>query len=156
MTVAVLSLAVFLSFAYPRKYRREIAEACREFDLEETLVCAVIHTESKFEPSACSRVGAMGLMQLMPATAVWIADSIGAPELAGDLYAPAANIRLGAAYLRYLLDKFPLRDALAAYNAGEGNVLRWQAEGRETYGYKETRDYVKKVLRARTIYKKFR
>ena len=57
------------------------------------------------------------------------------------------------AYLRYLTDKFELSDALAAYNAGEGNLLKWKAEGRETYAYKETRDYVKKVLRAQKVYR---
>ncbi len=139
--------------SYPRKYTEEIRVACARFDVDENLVRAVIRTESKYKPNARSQAGAVGLMQLMPATAGWIAEEIGENESFVDLYDPAVNILLGTAYLRYLTDKFELSDALAAYNAGEGNLLKWKAEGRETYAYKETRDYVKKVLRAQKVYR---
>lgn len=153
IAAAVLSLAVFLQVFYPRRYEWEIAEASREFGVEEELVYAVIRTESRFRPRVQSGAGAQGLMQLMPSTAAWIAESIGESGLAADLFDSSANIRLGTAYLRYLTDKYPLSDALAAYNAGEGNLLRWRKEGREEYGFKETRAYVKKVLSARKVYR---
>ena len=142
----VLSFALFLSVAYPNKYSNEIRSACREFEVD----------ESKYRPDAQSRAGAVGLMQLMPSTAVWIAEKIGSPQSAVKLTEPSENIRLGTAYLKYLTEKYSLADALAAYNAGEGNLLRWRSEGREEYGFKETREYVKKVLRSKKVYEKFR
>ena len=153
---AILMFAVALSFLYPDKYRDEINGASSEFGVDAELIRGVIHTESRFRRDACSRAGAMGLMQLMPKTAEWIAKEIGTPSLADDLYDAESNIRLGTAYLKYLLGKYSLRDALAAYNAGEGNLDKWKSEGREEYGFAETRDYVKKVLRAEKIYRKLR
>ena len=152
VAAAIFSCVAFLYIYFPHKYSNEICAACREFGVDENLVRGVIHTESKFRPAAQSSAGAVGLMQLMPSTALWVAETIGEPALALTLTDPAANVRLGTAYLKYLLDKYPLRDALAAYNAGEGNLMKWRAEGRETYGFKETRDYVKRVLRAKKIY----
>ena len=152
----VLSFALVWSVAYPNKYSNEIRSACREFEVDENLVRAVIRTESKYRPDAQSRAGAVGLMQLMPSTAVWIAEKIGSPQSAVKLTEPSENIRLGTAYLKYLTEKYSLADALAAYNAGEGNLLRWRSEGREEYGFKETREYVKKVLRSKKVYEKFR
>lgn len=152
----VFLFAAFLYVAFPDKYKTEIDAACGEFGVDKNIVRAVIHTESKYRPEAVSGAGAVGLMQLMPATAVWIADKIGEPGLAAKLHEPECNIRLGTALLKYLLDKYELQDALAAYNAGEGNLMRWKAERREKYEFKETRTYVKRVLRAKKIYKNFR
>lgn len=154
--LAIIAFAVFLSFYYPKKYNAEIRAACERYDVDENLVRGVIHAESKFKPRAVSGAGAVGLMQLMPSTAEWIAAQTDNADLASDLFDPAANIMLGTAYLKYLLDKFPLRDALAAYNAGEGNLIKWQAENLTEYPYKETRDYVKRVIRAKTVYEKVR
>lgn len=156
VTSVVLAVAVFLSCAYPVKYDFEIAEACREFGVEESLVRGVIRTESRFRRDAVSRAGAVGLMQLMPSTAKWLATEMGEPNLSCDLCDPYSNVRLGTAYLKYLLGKFELRDALAAYNAGEGNVARWKSLNLEEYPFAETRDYVKKVLRAKKVYSSVR
>src|SRR5690606_41752531 len=110
-----------------------IEKAAAVHDVDASLVRAVIRVESAFEPRARSRKGAMGLMQLMPATA----RAYGVR----DAYDPAENIDAGVRHLRRLLDRYDVRLALAAYNAGEGTV--------ERYGgvppYKETRDYVRKV-----------
>lgn len=125
--------------------------AADEFGVEKALVYAVIRTESKFRPQAKSHAGAVGLMQLLPETAEWVAKSLG--EKIGDLYDPRINIRLGTAYLKYLLGKFSLSDALAAYNAGEGNVAGWIESGAQEYPYSETRTYVKRVLRSLKVYK---
>ena len=124
--------------------------------MDYTLVQAVVLTESRYRSDATSRVGAQGLMQLMPPTATWIAAQNGRPELAADLYNPENNITLGVAYLSYLIKKFGLPDALAAYNAGEGNLVKWKNSGLDYYPFYETEKYVKKVLKAQKVYKTFR
>jgi len=104
-------------------------------ELSPDFVRAVIQAESAFNPYARSPKGAMGLMQLMPATARRFNVA--------DPYNPQANIEGGIKYLRVLLDRFPERLALAAYNAGEAAVERF----RGIPPYAETRDYVTRVLR---------
>lgn len=150
VAVAVFSIALL----YPQKYKAEIAEACEAFGVPESLVRAVVKTESGFKPSAVSGSGAVGLMQLMPSTARAMAALLGDGTLADDLTDPRANITLGTAYLASLCKKYALADALAAYNAGEGNLLKWKAEGRAEYPFPETRNYVQKVLRAERVYRR--
>lgn len=140
----------FRKFRGPVSTARPAASAAQSADLTDTilrhsrqhrvdpaLVRAVIKAESDFDPTAVSRAGAMGLMQLMPRTALRLDVR--------DPYNPEENVRGGAQYLRYLLDRFhgnvPL--ALAAYNAGETRVERY----RNLPPIEETRHYVSKVLR---------
>lgn len=117
-------------------YDEMIRHVARTHTVDAALIKAVMHAESGFNPNAVSHKGASGLMQLMPATA----------ELYGvqDIFDPKQNIRAGAQYLGYLLKKFNNnhRLALAAYNAGEGAVLRYKG----IPPYAETRGYVQKVL----------
>lgn len=116
-------------------YQQEIASAAREFGVEEAVVRAIIHAESAFNPNALSRVGAQGLMQLMPATARRF--GVGNPFDAGQ------NIRGGVQYLAWLLKRFngDLTLAAAGYNAGEGAVDKY----RGVPPYNETRRYVQRV-----------
>ncbi|WP_341888610.1 lytic transglycosylase domain-containing protein [Variovorax sp. YR752] len=123
--------------AAPRDLAPEIRDAARRYALPEALLTAVVAVESGFDPKAVSRRGAKGLMQLMPATARRFGVR--------DVFAVRENLHGGAAYLRVLIDQFDndVTLALAAYNAGEGAVLR---AGRRLPDYPETRDYVARVL----------
>lgn len=124
-------------------YRAEIAAAAREFGVEEAVVRAIIHAESAFNPTALSRVGAQGLMQLMPATArrFGVSDSFDANQ----------NIRGGVQYLAWLLRRFNgnLTLAAAGYNAGEGAVDRHGG----VPPYRETQYYVQRVAQLADRYR---
>lgn len=115
--------------------------------IDPTLVNAVIWVESRFRPEAKSSAGARGLMQLMPATAAHLAKEL--DERRPKAHDPEFNIRAGTYYLSRLLDRFEGDEtlAIAAYNAGPGNVAKWQREGSELPEY--SRDYVAKVSEAR-------
>jgi soluble lytic murein transglycosylase len=119
------------------------------------LLAAVIEQESKFDASARSSAGAVGLMQLQPATAKGIAKFTGDSRLVlSDLDDPEINVRYGAWYLHHLLQKYDdERLALAAYNAGQQNVDRWRA-AHEGIQYSETRAYVDRVERLKDIYRR--
>jgi soluble lytic murein transglycosylase-like protein len=112
-----------------------IYSEAKKNDLPPELVAAVVHTESKFNPTARSHAGAVGLMQLVPRTGRWLG--------ARDLTNPTQNIQAGAKYLRYLTDRFHgnTTQAIAAYNAGEGNVRRFGG----VPPFTETRNYIKRV-----------
>jgi len=115
----------------------------------------VIEQESKFDASARSSAGAVGLMQLQPATAKGIAKYTGGSKfVVSDLDDPEINIRYGAWYLHHLLQKYDDEKlALAAYNAGQQNVDRWRA-AHEGIQYSETRAYVNRVERLKDIYRR--
>ena len=130
-----------LSNAQRDQYDTLITQAATRFRVEPALVKAVIHAESLFNRNAISRVGAQGLMQLMPETAAYLKVN--------NPFDPRANIAGGTQFIAYLKGKFSELDhILAAYNAGEGNVRR--------YGgippFKETQAYVKKVKQLRQRY----
>ncbi len=125
-----------------------IASAAKLHGQDDRLLRAIIHVESGFNPSAVSSKGAIGLMQLMPATARRV--GVEAPQRA--LLDPATNINAGAQYLRMLMDMFSGRPelAIAAYNAGESAVIRYR---HQIPPFPETQDYVKKVLAQYSKYK---
>jgi soluble lytic murein transglycosylase len=141
---------------YPLRYSTIVRVHAHENHLDAALLAAVIESESKFDASARSSAGAVGLMQLTPGTAKGIAQyTHGTRFRVSDLTNPDINVRYGAWYLRHLLDRYHDHErlALAAYNAGEDNVDRWQ---REHVGiqFSETRDYVDKVERLKKIYRR--
>jgi soluble lytic murein transglycosylase len=125
------------------------------YHLNPALLAAVIEQESKFDADARSSTGAVGLMQLQPATAKGIALHTGGSKFVlSDLDNPEINVRYGAWYLRHLLDRYhDERTALAAYNAGQANVDRWRAK-REPVQFPETRAYVARVERLKGIYRR--
>ncbi|ARN20784.1 lytic transglycosylase domain-containing protein [Piscinibacter gummiphilus] len=119
---------------------RLIHEVAADHGLEASLVTAIVRVESAFDPRAVSHKGALGLMQIMPATAL----GLGVADPARDLLDPHTNLRAGARHLRALRNRYPdrLDLAIAAYNAGEGAVSRWAG----IPPYAETRQYVASVL----------
>ena len=124
----------FFSASMP--YGDIIHEKAEKYQVDPLLVAAVIEQESKFHETARSQVGARGLMQLMPRTGRWLG--------ARNLYDPEENVDAGVRYIKYLQHRFNgnLKETIAAYNAGEGNVRRYNG----IPPFRETRQYVRKVL----------
>jgi soluble lytic murein transglycosylase len=151
-------------FTLPLAYQDVIREQAADKHLDPALIAAVIYAETKFD-SRSSSAGALGLMQIMPQTAQFLAHRSGATTFTiGDLATPQVNIAYGSYYLRYLLDRYggDTMLALAAYNGGESNVDRWvtdaRAQGRsltvDAIPFPETRAYVLKVLQAQRDYRR--
>ncbi len=152
-------------YRFPLAFWETIRKIAAESALDPYLVLALIRQESIFDPRALSPASAFGLMQLLPSTAVRAAAQLGlAPPQPPELYKPELNLTLGIHYLKELLQRYandPVK-AIAAYNAGENAVARWEkqiaAEDREEFieriPYRETRLYVKLVLRNHRIYRK--
>jgi soluble lytic murein transglycosylase len=140
-----------------------IREQAAEKRLDPALIAGVIYAETKFDPRTSS-AGALGLMQILPATAHYIARLSGGFRFTtGDLATPKINVAYGSWYLRYLLDHYEGNEmeAVAAYNGGLANVDTWAAKAREAgrqlttadIPFPETRAYVRRVLRAQAEYR---
>jgi peptidoglycan lytic transglycosylase len=149
----------------PLRHEDIIRQQAHDKGLDPALIAAVIYAESHFRDGQKSSAGALGLMQLTPETARYIArKSGGTAFVVDDLATPQVNIAYGAYYLRYLLRRYDDNEtlALAAYNAGEGNVDRWITAARQREGdltitaipYAETRSYVTRVQDAEREYKR--
>ena len=141
---------------YPLRDAAIVRGYASQNHLDPALLAAVIESESKFNPNAHSSAGAIGLMQLTPSTAKGIALYTGGTRFrVSDLTDPDINVRYGAWYLRHLLDRYEDNErlALAAYNAGQDNVDRWQ-RAHEGIQFSETRDYVSRVERLKKIYRR--
>jgi soluble lytic murein transglycosylase len=155
---AVFLRTTVLYRIYPLDYEEEIAEWSRTYTINEYLVCAVICAESRFDETAVSPKGAVGLMQIMPDTGEWAAGKIGIEGYSDQMLTdPNTNIRIGCWYLSYLDDKFSgdARKVLAAYNAGPANVQEWLEtdEALENIPFEETENYLERVQRNYEIYK---
>ena len=148
----------------PLRHDDIIRQQAADKGVDASLIAAVIYTESRFRDQT-SHAGAKGLMQIMPETADYIARKSGGTQFTrSDLATPQINIAYGTWYLRYLLDKYKGNTilTLAAYNGGEGKVDEWRAAAAARgekfkvashVPYKETRDYVQRVLSARKDYR---
>ena len=150
--------------AYPQGYESYVTVYAETYGVPENLVYSVIRTESDFESGAVSRVGAIGLMQMMPDTFKWLTDDILFEHMeVGMLYDPETNIRYGTYYLSYLYDRYADWDlVIAAYNGGPGNVDKWLEDdsysdgegGLKKIPFKETRQFARRVNRAWDKYEK--
>lgn len=151
----VRTTAWYARLWHPLRYTTIVRTYAQQQRLDPALLAAVIDTESKFNPDARSSAGAVGLMQLTPATAEGIAQyTHGAKFQLSDLTNPDINVRYGTFYLRLLLNRYhDERLALAAYNAGEANVDRWQA-AHEGIQFADTRAYVAKVESLKQLYRR--
>jgi soluble lytic murein transglycosylase len=173
VVVGIVVAAVLLGLPFARKavnelglplhYQDVIRQQAAEKHLDPALIAGVIYAETKFD-ARTSSAGAVGLMQILPATARFLAHRSGATTFStADLAIPQVNIAYGSYYLRYLLDEYhgSIVLALAAYNGGEANVDRWIAtQGSRPEDFKtdeipfpETRAYVDRVLSARQDYR---
>jgi soluble lytic murein transglycosylase len=150
---------------YPLQYDAIIRAEAARYHLDPALVAAVIYRESGFVPDSRSERGAVGLMQLLPETARFMAQQPRRPSPApDDLERPEVNIAYGSRYLRYLIDRHgsvPL--ALAAYNAGEANLAAWLRQARQSgrslrvpddIPFSETRTFVREVGDTTAIYRR--
>lgn len=148
--------------AYPLPFGDVVSHWAKEYNLEPAKLYAVIREESRFQPGVISRAGALGLMQIMPATGRDIAAQLKVDFQESLLFEPWQNVRFGAFYLRSMLDMFggDFDKALAAYNGGPGNARRWSAGtiGAQELGfptaisYNETREYITKVMNSYCTY----
>ena len=160
--VAIASVFIcLLKKQYPITYKEQVFKYSREFSLESTIVFATIKVESNFNPKAVSNKGAVGLMQIMPSTAKFIAQKLGEEEY--DLFNEETNIRFGCYYLSYLITKFKnIETAIVAYNAGEGNVRYWltcpdySKDGKNLYKvpFLESANYLTKMQKSLAKYTK--
>ena len=147
---------------FPLKYGKEIEKYAEQEGLSKELVMAVINAESGFDEMAHSGV-AKGLMQITDSTAKWICEKTGEAYYEDMAYDPEACIRLGCWYLGYLVDRYKNTDtALAAYNAGHGNVDTWLLDKKHSSDGKilwnipfgETKKYVSRVRWMKWVYEK--
>jgi soluble lytic murein transglycosylase len=149
--------------AFPQAFAPEVERAAARAGIPPPLLYAVMREESGFRPEVLSVVGARGLVQIMPETGRKLAHGLGASSYSPDeLFVPARNLELGAAYLAELIARFRGRiaAAVASYNAGPEAVERWLAQSGaleddawiESIPYDQTRQYAKKVLRSFAIY----
>lgn len=148
--------------AYPRPYANEVVATASHFGVRPAHVYATMRQESAYDPDARSSVGALGLLQLMPATARRIAMDLALPPENVDPFDPHTNVRLGIGEMAGLTQRFhgQLPLMIAAYNAGTARVMRWLPAGQamptdlfiERIPYDETRGYVRRVLGHFAVY----
>jgi soluble lytic murein transglycosylase len=164
--IAVAALGIHQAekrLSLPLTHASLIREQAQDKHLDPALIAAVIYAESKFEPHP-SPAGAQGLMQILPATAYYLAHLSGGSRFTvSDLATPSVNVAYGSYYLRYLLDHYDGSEllAVAAYNGGLANVDSWvsqaRAEGRtldtSAIPFPETREYVQRVFAAQRAYR---
>ena len=150
---------------YPVEYKEYVTKYAKEYKVPVGMIYATIKVESNFDPNAKSSVGANGLMQLMPSVYEEMVGRMGADYTLDDILDPEVNIRVGTYLLHYLYEYFGNWETVAAaYNAGSGRVLQWQADRSYSYANgrlkvdklpnKETKAYVPMVMNYKITYER--
>ncbi|MDR2878082.1 MAG: transglycosylase SLT domain-containing protein [Chromatiales bacterium] len=161
LTMARTSERDDLELRFPLAYREQILVEAKNIGIDPGLAFAIVRQESAFSTDAQSGAGALGLMQLMPATAQRLATLVKVPAGRGALLEASTNLRLGMTYLRQLIDRFGHQAAaLAGYNAGPQRVERWLPVDQamdadiwaETIPFRETRNYVQNIMYFSAVY----
>ncbi len=179
ISIIIVIILIIIAFAvakvfdvpyriYQRIYKTEYSEYvykyAQEYNVDPLMIFAIIKAESNFNPNVLSNRGAIGLMQLMDGTAEELCNKMGIYYTKqASLYDPELNVRIGTKYFSELINEYDGNNVLAltAYNAGKGNVNKWIEAGTikedgsdiENIPYKETNNYVRKILRDYEIYK---
>lgn len=154
----ILLLKPTLRLIYPYKYSHIIKSVSAECGTDEFLIAGIISAESRFDSDAVSHKGAKGLMQIRDKTKKWCIEHFNIKQTNDDV---AMNVRIGCTYLVYLIEKYGgnTDTAIAAYNAGEGNVTKW-LEDQKSVGnqlvhipFEETKNYLERVKKRVKIYR---
>lgn len=161
--VSVLGAVIYYAIKYPFNYKKEILQYSKIYDVPADVVASLINAESRYNEQALSNKGAMGLMQIMPRTAEFIASELEIEDFdLSMLYDVDTNIMFGCYYLNYLYNKFEdTKVVLASYNAGEGKVQEWLRNSQysddgvtlKKIPYEQTSNYVDKILNGIDVYK---
>ena len=163
LILTIILRNVIIKISYPQKYSEYVEKYAKEYQVEKELIYAMIKAESNFKADAISSKNAFGLMQLLESTANEVAKEIEQEITKEEILNPETNIHLGTKYLSNLLSKYGnIELAVAAYNAGIGNVDSWIEKGTiekdgtniENIPFKETNNYVRKILRDYEMYRK--
>lgn len=161
----IFGTQAILKYIYPLKYESMVEKASREYGVEKELIYAIIKCESGFDENAESHAGAHGLMQITPETFEWVSKYQAKNEDLSivDIHKPETNIKMGTLLISTLVKRYKNEIlALCAYNAGMNAVDRWLREkgefkktaDTEHIPYPETKEYVRRVQRAKKMYKK--
>ncbi len=167
VALAILAVAAVVALPhverayYHLEYADYIQQAADRYQVNPYFIAAMAKCESDFDASAVSKAGAVGIMQMMPETAEEVAEwgLVDSSEYSPDnLTDPETSINYGTAYLRYLVERYhEMNPAIAAYNAGMGNVDKWleeDADVRASVEFGETEKYIESVNRAKAMYEK--
>ena len=162
LIIVVMSInTLMIKILYKKEYSEYVSKYSQEYNVDENLIYALIKAESNFDVDAVSNKNALGLMQLMPSTAEEVANKNKIELTEDNILEPEININIGTKYISTLLEKYEsVEIALAAYNAGIGNVDKWIENGIiksdgsdiENIPFKETNNYVRKIMRDYKIY----
>ncbi|MGI5842084.1 MAG: lytic transglycosylase domain-containing protein [Christensenellales bacterium] len=166
LLAGVFFVLVYTNLRFPMMYKTQILKESYNNNLQPQIIASLINVESSFQKDAVSKRGAIGLMQVMPSTAQWVAGKIGLPYSEEKLFDVSFNIAVGSYYLKYLINKFGnLSLAICAYNAGETVVNSWlkikelSSDGKtlQSIPYEETKNHLEKFnFNLKTYEKKYK
>ncbi len=159
--IIVNSVSLILQTVYPKEYSDLIEAYAEEYDVDKSLLYALVECESGFDKNAVSSVGAKGLTQITPETFQWLQTKTGESYTDDALFEPEVSIRYGAFFLGLLLDEFgDTKTALAAYHAGRGQVNEWLENPEyskdslklDNIPFEDTSRYTEKVMKVKDLY----